>query len=74
MTATFGDVENITITIQGTGTLALSGNGYLLRIGAGQTVIVKDITLQGRDNTVPRMAGRYQATLSAPIIMSTPTE
>jgi hypothetical protein len=50
-TNTFEGVKNITITMQGTGTIALSGNGCLLRIGNGQTVIVKNITLQGRDNT-----------------------
>jgi len=50
-TNTFEGVKNITITMQGTGTIALSGNGCLLRIGNGQTVIVKDLTLQGRDNT-----------------------
>jgi len=48
---TFGSVKNITITLQGTGILTLSGNGCLLRIGNGQTVIAKDLTLQGCDNT-----------------------
>jgi len=48
---TFGSVKDITITLQGTGTLTLSGSGCLLRIGNGQTVIAKDLTLQGCDNT-----------------------
>jgi len=49
-TNTFGSVKDITITMQGTGTLTLSGSGSLLRIGNGQTVIAKDLTLQGCDN------------------------
>ncbi|MDR3013675.1 MAG: hypothetical protein LBU70_10805 [Chitinispirillales bacterium] len=50
--ATFGTVTNITIIIQGGGIISVSNNGNLLRIGDGQTVILKDITLQGRDNDV----------------------
>jgi len=49
---TFRNVKDITVIMQGTGTISASGEGYLLRIGNGQTVIVKDLTLQGRDNTV----------------------
>jgi len=45
---TFGSVTGITITIQGSGTLSPSANGSLLYVGAGQTVIVKDLTLKGR--------------------------
>jgi TolB-like protein len=44
----FGSVTSITVTIQGGGTLALSVSGSLLRIGTGQTVIVRNVTLQGR--------------------------
>jgi len=52
LTNTFGSIKDLTVIIQGTGTLSISGNGYLLLIGDGQTVIAKDITLQGRDNNV----------------------
>jgi hypothetical protein len=44
----FGSVTGITVTIQGGGTLSLSVNGSLLRIGAGQTVVVRNVTLRGR--------------------------
>ena len=47
---TFGSVTGITVTIQGDGTITPSSNGSLLRIGGGQTVIVRDLTLKGRDN------------------------
>jgi TolB-like protein len=50
----FGAVTGITVTIQGSGALALSVNGSLLRIGAGQTVVVRDVTLRGRsENNSP---------------------
>jgi hypothetical protein len=49
---TFGSVRDITVILQGYGTITASGNGYLLRIGNRQTVIVKDLTLQGRTNFV----------------------
>jgi len=51
-TNTFGSVKDITVIMQGTGTITISGDGYLLLIGEGQTVSVKDLTLQGRDNSV----------------------
>lgn len=44
----FGSVSNLTVTIQGGGTLSLSTNGNLLSIGAGQTIITRNITLRGR--------------------------
>jgi len=47
--STFGYVSGVTVTIASNGTLSLSNNGSLLRIGARQTVIVRDITLQGRN-------------------------
>lgn len=48
---TFGNASDITVIIQGTGTITTSANGCMLIIGNGQTVIVRDIiTLQGRDN------------------------
>ena len=46
----FGSVTGITVTVQGGGTLSLSVNGCLLQIGSGQTVIVKNVTFQGRSN------------------------
>jgi hypothetical protein len=48
--STFGDVTGITVTIEGSGTITLSNNGVLLQVGTGQTVVAKDITLQGRTN------------------------
>ena len=47
---TFGSVTGITVTMQGDGTITPSSNGSLLRIGSGQTVVVKDLALKGRDN------------------------
>jgi len=47
---TFGTVTGLTVTIEGSGTLSLSNNGSLLRIGNNQTVVAKDLTLKGRDN------------------------
>jgi len=46
---TFGSVTGVTITIGGGGTLSPSRDGRLLVIGAGQTVVARDVTLQGRD-------------------------
>ena len=46
----FGSVTGITVNIQGNGTLSLSVNGSLLRIAAGQTVNVSNVTLRGRNN------------------------
>ena len=50
----FGSVMGITVLIQGKGTISPSGIGNLLRIGTGQTVILRDVTLRGRsDNNSP---------------------
>jgi len=46
---TFGDVTGITVTLEGSGSLTTSSNGGLLRVGSGQTVIVRNLTLQGRN-------------------------
>lgn len=46
----FGSVTGIMVTIQGSGTLALSVSGSLLRIAAGQTVVVRNVTLRGRSD------------------------
>jgi len=48
--STFGSVTGVTITIEGNGTISLSNNGNLLFMGAGQTIVAKDLTLKGRDN------------------------
>jgi len=48
--STFGSAIGITVTIAGSGTLSPSSNGNLLVIGAGQTIIAKDVTLRGRSN------------------------
>jgi hypothetical protein len=46
----FGTVTGITVTLQGNGTLSLSATGNLLRIGAWQTVIARNITFRGRSD------------------------
>jgi len=43
----FGTANNITVIIQGNGTISSTANGSLFRVGAGQTVILKDVTLKG---------------------------
>jgi len=45
---TFGSVTDITVTIEGKGSITPSSNGSLIRIGSKQTVIIKNIILQGR--------------------------
>ena len=51
---TFGTTAsgNLTVTLKGSGTLSLSSNGYILRVGARQTVIIdsENLILQGRSN------------------------
>jgi len=47
---TFGSVAKIAVIMGGSGTISPSSNGSVLQIGNEQTVIVKDLTLQGRDN------------------------
>jgi len=46
---TFGNLSNITVNIQGNHTITGNPIGCLLYIGAQQTVIIKDITLQNRE-------------------------
>ena len=46
----FGTVTNIMVTLEGSGSFALSGTGSMLRIGNEQTVIVRDIVLRGHAN------------------------
>ena len=47
--ATFGSVSGIDVTISGGGTLQLDAtNGSLLYIGAGQSVTLQNVSLQGR--------------------------
>jgi hypothetical protein len=48
--STFGTATGITVSIEGSGTLSPSANGSLLFIGSGQTIVAKDVTLQGRTN------------------------
>jgi hypothetical protein len=47
---TFGSVTGLTVTIHGNGSITPSANGNIIFIGSGQTVIAKDISLQGRNN------------------------
>jgi len=72
----FGSVTGITVTIQGNGTLSPSVNGCLLRITAGQTVVIRDVTLRGRSGNnnalvnimsggIFRMEGRASVTGNA---------
>ena len=46
---TFGNNTGIKVMLEGRSTLSPSNNGSLLIIGNNQTIIVKDITLRGRD-------------------------
>jgi len=46
-TNTFGSVTGLNVTISGNHTITLSGQGSLLRIGANQTVTLKDTHLVG---------------------------
>jgi hypothetical protein len=50
---TFGDVTGITVSIEGEGahTITAASSGRLLYIDGDQTVIIKDITLQGSGGT-----------------------
>ncbi|MDR2954705.1 MAG: hypothetical protein LBV43_06460 [Prevotella sp.] len=67
---TFGSVTNIHITMEGSGTISLSSNGSLLRIGENQTVTIEDITLQGRENnngSVVITAGEFTMAGSATV-------
>jgi predicted outer membrane repeat protein len=54
---TFGSVTGVTVTIQSPGNdvISLNSNGSLLRIGSGQTVVVKDLTLKGRSDNNAQM-------------------
>jgi hypothetical protein len=45
---TFGTVTGITVSLRGNGTLAMTSTGYMIRAAADQTVILRDLTLQGR--------------------------
>ena len=45
---TFGSPTGIVVTIQGEGSLSLSANGSLIQSGNGQTITIRDITLNGR--------------------------
>ena len=46
----FGAVRDLTVTIQGNGTLSINTTGNLLQIGSGQTVIIRQVTLRGHQN------------------------
>jgi hypothetical protein len=50
LTNTFGSINDVTVIVQGAGTIDLSGNGNLFFIGSGQTLIVRNLTLLGHDN------------------------
>ena len=46
----FGNAYNIVVTIQGSGSLSLSANGALIELGGGHTLIVKNISMYGRES------------------------
>jgi hypothetical protein len=48
---TFGGADGITVTLEGSGSLSPADGGTLLRIGKGQTVVARDITLRGRSDS-----------------------
>ena len=52
---TFGSVTGTDIIIHGSGAISPSTNGSLLRIGSGQTIVISDLTLQGRDDNNTRL-------------------
>jgi len=56
---TFGNLNNIIIILQGNGTISISGNGNMFRIGNEQTFILKNLTLQGIENTAPLVVVNY---------------
>jgi hypothetical protein len=60
-TNSFGSANGIKVFLRGTGrTLTLSDPGNLLRIGSGQSVILRDLTLRGcylNNNSVVYMSG-----------------
>ena len=47
---TFGTLYNLTLIIQGDGILSTSRYGRMFSIGSNQTIILRDITLQGRND------------------------
>jgi hypothetical protein len=49
---TFGEASGIHITIRGNHKITLAGTGSLLRIGAGQEVVIEDLTLAGQGGAV----------------------
>ena len=60
---TFGSLTGIKVTLEGKGTISISSNGALLRIGYMQIVIVKDLTLKGRDannSSVVEIGGTFR--------------
>jgi hypothetical protein len=49
--STFGNATGITVSLRGDGTLTLTGTtGYLIGIGANQTVILRELTLKGNES------------------------
>jgi len=53
---TFGTVKKVTVTLEGDGTLSLSGNGSMLIVGIGQTVsLMGTLKLSGRDKNTGSM-------------------
>jgi len=55
----FGSVTGITVLIQGNSTISSSSNNSLLCIGNQQTVVIKDLTLQGSSSSTVVKVGFY---------------
>jgi hypothetical protein len=49
--STFGSVISLQVTLQGGGTLSKSADGRLIGIGGSQTIIARNITLDGANRT-----------------------
>jgi uncharacterized repeat protein (TIGR02543 family) len=61
-TATFGTATGIKVSLRGSGTLTLSGTGYLIYTRPNQMVILRDLTLKGygsNDKSVVSVTGTF---------------
>jgi hypothetical protein len=47
---TFGDVTGLKVSLRGSGSLALGSNGSIVTINAGQSLILRDLTLNGKSD------------------------
>jgi hypothetical protein len=65
---TFGNIANIKVSLRGQGTptpvLSLNSSGNLLRLKANQTLILRNLTLQGRDDNNGPLVSVYGGSLT----------